>query len=136
MKTMVDVNVPRFNQAAIAVLTAVAFVLDFWPLVAVSAVILVVNRVGGPRYSLFGQVYTRLIKPRLSSDVKTEPAAPPRFAQLLGAVFLSVATVLFVVGLAVAGWVVTLMVTALATLAAATRICVGCIIYERARGTA
>ncbi len=56
MKTIVDVNVPHFNQAA------VAFVLDFWPVVAVPGVILVVNRVGGPRYSLFGQMYTRLIK--------------------------------------------------------------------------
>jgi hypothetical protein len=64
----------------------------------------------------------------------TEPADPPRFAQLLGIVFLLGATVLFVVGLGTAGWIVTLMVTALATLAAATRICVGCIIYERAVG--
>ena len=42
------------------------------------------------------------------------------------------ASVLFVRGFVTAGWVVVLTVTALATLAATTQICVGCIIYENA----
>jgi hypothetical protein len=45
---------------------------------------------------------------------------------------LGLATLAFVAGWATAGWTFTLIVTALATLAAATRICVGCLIYERA----
>jgi len=128
----VDVNVPRFNQACVAALTGFAFVVQAWPIVPVIAAILAITRFAGPRFGVFTQAYVRLVKPRLSGPVVTEPVDPPQFAQLLGVVFLTAASVLFVGGLATAGWVVTLIVTALATLAAMTRICVGCIIYERA----
>ena len=130
--TQVDVNVPRFNQACVAVLTGLAFVTQVWVLVPIVAAILALTRFGGPRYGLFTRLYVGLVRPRLNGPVATEPAGPPRFAQLLGVVFLAIATVLFVVGWMTAGWVVTLMVTALAALAATTRICVGCIIYQRA----
>ena len=132
MTGTVDVDVPRFNQACVAALTAFAFVIQWWPLVAFVAVILGVTRFAGPRYGLFTQVYVRIIRPRRTEEVESEPAGPPRFAQLLGFLFLTLATVLFVMGATVPGWVVTLIVTALATLAATTRICVGCIIYEKA----
>lgn len=132
---MVDVNLPRFNQFCVAVLTGLAFVAGWWPLVAGVAVILAATRFGGPRFGLFTQTYLKVIKPlRGHADVETEPSAPPRFAQLLGVVFLTVASVLFLFGADAAGWVVTLIVTTLATLAAATKICVGCMIYQRAAG--
>jgi hypothetical protein len=130
--TAVDVNVPRFNQACVALLTGVAFVTQVWVVVPIVAAIVALTRFAGPRYGLFTRVYVGLLRPRLSGPVATEPAGPPRFAQLLGVVFLALATVLFAVGWMTPGWVVTLMVTALAALAATTRICVGCIIYERA----
>jgi hypothetical protein len=38
---------------------------------------------------------------------------------------------LFIAGWTTAGWVVSLLVFALATLAAVGRICVGCIFYEK-----
>ena len=132
MADRVDVNVPRFNQACVAALTGTAFVVQWWPLVAIVAVILALTRFVGPQVGVFTQIYVRAIRPRSSAPVETEDAAPPRFAQLLGVAFLSLATILFVAGLDVAGWIVTLAVTALATLAAATKVCVGCIIYERA----
>ena len=132
MRAQVDVNVPRFNQACVAVLTGLAFVLQWWPLVTLVGVILAVTRFAGPQYGLFTQLYVRLIRPRLDGAIETEPSAPPRFAQLLGVAFLGIATVLFVAGASTAGWIVTLIVTALATLATTTRICVGCIIYDRA----
>lgn len=130
-KPKVDVNVPRFNQALVAGLTAVAFAFQIWPLVAVVSLILAVTRFAGPQYGLFTQLYVRFVRPRLSKEIETEWSDPPRFAQLLGVIFLGIATALFIVGLSTAGWVVTLMVTALATLAATARICVGCILYEQ-----
>lgn len=132
MSGQVDVNVPRFNQGCVAALTGFAFVVQVWPIVPVVAAILAITRFAGPRFGVFTQVYLRLVKPRLSGPVVTEPVDPPRFAQVLGVVFLTAASVLFVGGFVTAGWVVVLIVTALATLAATTRICVGCIIYERA----
>jgi hypothetical protein len=127
----VDVNVPRFNQAAVAVLVGLAFLLQWWPLVAITAAVLALTRLGGPRLGLFTQTYLRLIRPRLSSPIETEPAAPPRFSQTLGAIFLGAATLFFATGWTTAGWVISLMVFALATLAAVGRICVGCIFYEK-----
>ncbi len=127
----VDVNVPRFNQAMVALLTGLAFVAQWWPLVAAVAAVLAVTRVAGPRYGLFTQAYLRVVKPRLPGPVETEEAAPPRFAQTLGALFLGTAAALFAFGFAGAGWALTLIVFALAALAAATRICVGCILYSR-----
>lgn len=128
----VDVNVPRFNQAAVAVLTGLAFLAQWWPLVAAVAVVLAVTRIAGPDYGLFTQAYLRVVRPRLAGAVISEDARPPAFAQGLGALFLAVATLLFALGWSAAGWVVTLVVFALAALAAITRICVGCILYELA----
>ena len=130
-RAQVDVNIPRFNQAMVAVLTGLAFLMQWWPLVAAVAAVLAVTRIGGPHWGLFTQVYVRLIRPRLDDPIETEDAAPPRFSQTLGAVFLGISVVLFVAGAAVAGWLVTLVVFALAALAATTRICVGCLFYER-----
>ncbi len=131
MTARVDVNVPRFNQACVAIVTGVAFVVQAWPLVTAVAVVLLLTRFGGPSLGLFTQAYLRIVKPRVKTVVIMEPVAPPRFAQLLGVVFLSIATLLFIVGAAVPAWIVTLAVTALSALAATTTICVGCLIYEQ-----
>jgi Domain of unknown function (DUF4395) len=131
MNDMVDVNIPRFNQACVAGITAVAFVLGVWQLVPLVAVILGLTRFVGPKVGLFTQTYVRFIRPRIGGDIVTESVAPPKFAQLIGFVFLAGATVAFVAGFMTLGWVITLIVTGLAALAAATRICVGCILYEQ-----
>lgn len=131
MRPQIDVNLPRFNQAAVAVLTAIAFVVQWWPLVAVTWATMATTRALGHRYGVWSQLYLRVVKPRLRTAPETEWAAPPRFAQTLGVLFLGVASVLLAVGVTAAGWTITLMVTALATLAAAARICVGCVLYTR-----
>lgn len=128
-ESRIDVNVPRFNQAWVAALTALAFVLQVWPLVAATAALVALTRFGGPTYGLFTQLYLRLVRPRLARPITTEWADPPRFSQLLAVIFLSGATLLFLGGIDPVAWAVTLMVTALATLSAAAKICVGCIVY-------
>lgn len=129
----VDVNVPRFNQGLVAVLTGLAFVLDAPALVVVTFAVLAVSWAWGPRLAPFTRLYVGVIRPRIQPEGprEVEPAAPPRFAQLVGAVFLGGASLAFALGAPVAGWILTLVVTALAALAATTRICVGCIIYEK-----
>lgn len=95
---------------------------------------LLLSWLAGPTLGLFTQLYVRLVRPRIDPDgpSEVEPAEPPRFAQLLGTVFLGAATGFFIAGLPTVGWALTLIVTALALLAATTRICVGCLIYEKA----
>jgi hypothetical protein len=129
----IDVNIPRFNQGLVAVLTGAAFLAQSPWLVAAVFLVLGVSYVWGPRSAPFTQLYVRLVRPRLQpgGPAEFEDPDPPRFAQLLGTIFLGAATVAFLVGWAGLGWALTLTVTALAALAATTRICVGCIIYER-----
>ncbi len=130
----VDVNIPRFNQAAIAALTGAAFIAQIEWLVALSAATLIISFFGGPRFAPLTRLYVGAVRPRLQPNgpVEFEAAAPPRFAQLLGSIFLSIATIAFVFDLSALGWTLTLTVTVLAALAAGARICVGCLIYERA----
>ena len=61
----------------------------------------------------------------------TEPEHeyPPRFAQALGATFLGLAGVAFVVGLPLLGWLLVAAVAGLQTLLATTGFCVGCRLY-------
>lgn len=132
-ESTVDVNVPRFNQGVVAALTALGFVLQQPWLIVTTFAILAVSWFAGPSVAPLTQLYVRLIRPRVQPEGPTEyePAAPPRFAQLIGAGFLGAASFSLVAGWSALGWALTLIVTALATLAAATRICVGCIVYER-----
>ena len=129
----VDVNVPRVNQAVTTLLTAIAFITSSPGWVAAAFVILVLSRVGGPRLAPITQLYVRFIRPRLQpgGPSEFEDARPPAFAQLLGTIFLGLALVGLYGGIPVVGWALTLVVTALAGLAATTRICVGCIVYQR-----
>lgn len=132
----VDVNVPRFNQAAIALLTGVGFVLNQPVLVFASLAILFVSRFFGPRYAPLTQIYVRFIRPRFPAPIQTEDSRAPAFAQMLGTVMLGMATIAFLAGQPVAGWLLSLIVTALAGLAATANICVGCLLYQRFLGPA
>lgn len=134
--TPVDINVPRFNQAIVAVLTATAFVIQQPLLVALTFVILSFSAIGGPKIAPLTQLYVRVVRPRFQplGPGEFEPSGPPRFAQLVGTLFLATSTVALWSGLEVIGWSLSIIVTALAALAASTRICVGCILYERTIG--
>ena len=131
--TTVDSAIPRFNQGCVAVTTATAFVLGWWPLVAFVAAVLGVTRFSGHRYGLFSQVYVRLVRPRRSSPERLEPAEPPRFAMALGSGALATATLCFFLGVDALGWSITLVVTGLSAFAAATSVCVACRIYDGVR---
>lgn len=133
-ESTVDVNVPRFNQAVVALLTALGFVFAQPWLVVATFAILAVSWTAGPTVAPITQLYVRVVRPQLHPEGPTEfePAAPPRFAQFIGAIILGVASFALIAGWETFGWALTLVVTALAALAAATRICVGCILYERA----
>lgn len=86
---MIDSHLPRFSQGIQALVLAVAFLLDLrWVVVAVGAV-LVAAVLGGPKWNLLAYLYRALPIPR----GEPEPAAPPRFAQTLGAVFLTAGSV-------------------------------------------
>jgi hypothetical protein len=133
---VIDSRAPRFNQATVAGLTILALATGWWWLTALLAVQLAVGLAFGRRYCLPCVFYFEVVQPRIGEG-EIEDSRPPRFANILGAVFLGASTAAHVLGLHVVGWVLAGLVAGLATLAAATGLCVGCELYRllaRVRG--
>jgi thiol-disulfide isomerase/thioredoxin len=132
----IDARAPRFNQLVIGSLSLVAFLVDWWPLYAILAAQLALGLTLGRRWCLPCLAYFELIQP-LAGEGPIEDSRPPRFANMVGFAFLSGAAIALSTGATVLGWTLGLMVAALALLAAATGLCIGCEVYRlvaRARG--
>jgi Domain of unknown function (DUF4395) len=133
---VIDARAPRFNQATIGVLSVVALLTGWWWLFALLALQLIVGLRFGRRFCLACVAYFRFVQPRFGEG-PVEDARPPRFANLVGAVVLSAATLAYLAGLPLVGAVLGGIVATLALLAAATGLCVGCELYKllaRVRG--
>lgn len=126
---VIDSRAPRFNQAVIGVLSAVAAVTGWWWLFALLAAQLVIGLTLGRRYCLPCLVYFELVQP-VFGEGTLEDARPPRFANMVGVVFLSAASLSYLLGADVAGLALGALVAALALLAAATGFCAGCEAYK------
>ena len=122
----IDPRGPRFNQGVLSLSLLTGFVLDWKPVVTVFALVLFLSAAFGPRYGPFLRLYADVIKPRLGSPKELEDPRPPRFASIVGVVFLTAATVAFATGASTVGWGLALIVAGLAGLSAATGVCVGC----------
>ena len=135
---VIDQRAPRTLQTTVAIVTALAYLFDAPWLVALMALQLIVGLSFGRRLCLPCVFYFVVLQPRLGEG-RIEYSRLPRFANILGMIFLSLASVLLFAGFTAAGWTVTLMVTALASLSALSGICVGCEMYAtwaRLRGIA
>src|SRR6202158_5751925 len=126
---VIDARAPRTNQAIVGALSLVAFVTGFWPLLGVLAAQLALGLRFGRRWCLPCLLYFDVIQPRFGEG-PIEDSRPPRFANMVGVVFLSAATVAHAVGVTWLGWGLGLIVAALALLAATTGLCAGCEMYK------
>jgi hypothetical protein len=135
---VIDARGPRTNQAVIGALALLAFVFDLQWLPAVLAAQLAIGLTLGRRFCLPCLLYFEVIQPRFGEG-PIEDSRPPRFANMVGVAFLGGATIAFLAGVPALGWTLTLIVAALALLAAATGLCMGCEAYKlsaRLRGIA
>ena len=126
---VIDRRAPRANQLAIGVLALVAFVTGWWPILGLLALQLVVGLRLGRRWCLACVAYFELVQPRFGEG-PLEDSRSPRFANVMGAVVLTTATVAVAAGYSTLGWALGLLVAALALLAAVTGFCTGCEIYR------
>jgi Domain of unknown function (DUF4395) len=135
---VIDARGPRTNQAVIGALALVGALTGqawLWGLLALQ---LAIGLTLGRRWCLPCLLYFEVIQPRFGEG-PIEDARPPRFANLVGLVFLAGATVLHYARLETAGTVLGSIVAALALLAATTGFCTGCQAYRlaaRLRGVA
>jgi len=131
----VDVRGPRFTAwVTTAVLVLALVVSAVSPIAAAvilgaQAVVFAIGATFGPRSHPYGQVFARLIAPRLSPVTEREPVPPLKFAQLVGLVFAVVAAVGFASGVSLLGSIATGFALVAAFLNAAFGICLGCQMY-------
>jgi Domain of unknown function (DUF4395) len=126
---VIDSRAPRFTQATIGLLAVVAVATGWWWLLALLAAQLVIGLTLGRRFCLPCLAYFELVQPRFGEG-PLEDARPPRFANLVGVVFLTAAAIAYAMGLQTVGAVLGGLVAALALLAAATGFCTGCEAYK------
>lgn len=122
---VIDSRAPRFNQATIGLLAALAVVMGWWWLLALLALQLVVGLTLGRRYCLPCLVYFELVQP-VVGEGQLEDSRPPRFANAIGVAFLAAAALTWAAGFATLGAVLGTLVSTLALLAAVTGFCAGC----------
>jgi hypothetical protein len=135
---VIDARGPRTNQAVIGTLALVAVLTGQAWLLGLLALQLAIGLTLGRRFCLPCLFYFEVLQPRLGEG-PLEDARPPRFANLLGLVFLGSATVFYYLGVEMVAWALGLLVAGLALLAATTGLCLGCETYRlsaRLRGVA
>jgi Domain of unknown function (DUF4395) len=133
---VIDARAPRFNQATVGIVSLVAVLTGWWPLLGLMGAQLGIGLRYGRRYCLACVAYFELVQPRFGEG-PIEDSRPPRFANQIGFAVLTSATVAWAVGWTAIGAALGLLVAALALLAAATGLCVGCELYRigaRVRG--
>ncbi len=127
---MIDPRGHRFGAALSVVILSAGFLLGAPITVAFLAVALGISAFFGTRYSILGRpwpVFRKVL--RIAPPRELEHELPPRFAQALGFIGFSAATVLFLLGLPAVGWVVAAAVGALQAVLAASGYCLGCRLY-------
>jgi hypothetical protein len=126
---MIDPRGHRFGAGVSAIVLVLAAVTGTTWLVALVLVSIGTSAAFGLRYSVYGVVWRRFAAAAGLRKATPEHEYPPRFAQVLGSVALSLALIAFAVGATTLGWAFTLAVAALQTLLATTGYCLGCRLY-------
>jgi hypothetical protein len=126
---LIDPRGHRFGAGASVVILACSYLLN-----APIGVLLVLVSIGisaalGMRWSIYGMIWRRLARAARLGPVELEHEYPPRFAQTLGSVALTLSLLAFVAGAPGLGWLFAGAVAALQTLLAVTGYCLGCRLY-------
>lgn len=126
---VIDARAPRFNQATVGVISLIALVTGWWPLLGVLAAQLGIGLRFGRRFCLPCVAYFELVQPRFGEG-RIEDSRPPKFANQVGFVVLTSATLVHAGGLTTLGTGLGVLIVALAGLAATTGFCAGCEMYR------
>ena len=126
---MIDPRGHRFGASVSAILLVAATITQMPWLVALALLSIATSAAFGLKYSIYGTIWRRIVKVARLGPSEPEHEYPPRFAQVLGSVALTLSLVAFLLGAPVVGWVFALAVAGLQTLLAVTGYCLGCRLY-------
>ncbi|MEV6491322.1 DUF4395 domain-containing protein [Actinoplanes sp. NPDC051633] len=118
----------RFAATLTSVVLIVVLATGWGWLALIQAVVFAITA-ADPRRGPYPMVYRAVVLPRLGPPAEREPAAPVRFAQLVGFVFLTVAAVGYLSGVTALGVAFAALGLLAAFLNAAFGLCVGCEAY-------
>ena len=130
---LLDPRGPRFAAALTTVIWRVLVAGSLAPVIAgalvlAQAVVFAITA-ADPRRGPYGLLYRAVLARRLGPPAELEPAAPVRFAQLVGLVFALVAAGGFLGGVPVLGFAAAGAALAAAFLNAVFALCLGCEVY-------
>jgi hypothetical protein len=128
--SIVDHSALRVNQASIIALLTVAFLLDQPWLAAFVAAVMWLGTLA-PGAGLFKLFYQHVLKPLhiVRPAPKADDPRPHLFAQGVGALVLTIASVALLLGASLLGWLLAGVVVALAAINLFLGFCMGCFIY-------
>ena len=118
----------RFAAALTSIVIVVVLATGWGWLALAQAVVFAVTALD-PRKGPYAYLFRALVLPRVGPPAEREPAAPVRFAQLVGFSFLAVATVGYLTGVTALGTVFAAFALLAAFLNAAFGLCLGCEAY-------
>jgi hypothetical protein len=125
----VDPRGPRFAAALTTLVLLLVLVTGSGVLLAAQAVVFALGAVLGLRWSPYGWLYRRLVRPRLGPPQELEDERPPRFAQAVGLGFAVVGAAGYLSGATWLGIAASAAALAAAFLNAAFGYCLGCELY-------
>jgi hypothetical protein len=126
---MIDPRGHRFGAGVSALLLIGAFITNSPWLVGIVLLSIGTSAVFGLKYSIYGAIWRRIVKVAHLGPAEPEHEYPPRFAQVLGSVALTLSLISFALGQPALGWLFALAVAALQSLLAVTGYCLGCRLY-------
>ncbi|MFB8180877.1 DUF4395 domain-containing protein [Streptomyces sp. NPDC055966] len=125
----VDPRGPRFAAALTTLVLLLVLVTGSGVLLAAQGAVFALGAVLGLRWSPYGWLYRRLVRPRLGPPQELEDERPPRFAQAVGLGFAVVGAAGYLSGATWLGIAASAAALAAAFLNAAFGYCLGCELY-------
>jgi hypothetical protein len=139
LRDQVDPRALRFSAAATAsVLAVVSLVVGparplALGLLASQVAVLGFTAFVNVHWSVWAQIFARVIWPRISAPTELEAARPARFAHFVGFVMTAAALLCLVIGVDDIGYGLIAVTVTGGVIHATTGVCVGCRIYRLAR---
>ena len=131
--TQVDPRGLRVVAAITAVVLAAVLVIPSEPvrivLLAVQVAVFATAALIGLQTSPYAIFYATVVRPRIGAPAELEDARPPRFAQVVGLAFTTIALVALLAGATTVALVATAFALVAALLNAAVGLCLGCEMY-------
>ncbi|WP_406504086.1 DUF4395 domain-containing protein [Streptomyces sp. NBC_00212] len=124
-----DPRGPRFAALLTTLVLLVVLATGNGVLLAAQAVVFALGAVLGLRWSPYGWLYRRLVRPRLGPPQGLEDERPPRFAQAVGLGFAAVGAAGYLSGATWLGIAASAAALAAAFLNAVFGYCLGCELY-------